>query len=135
MKKVFVSYRFTGENLGELKKTILLVHDSLKKGGYAYYSTIFDIDQFKNENWSGKKIMQKAFKEIDNSDFVLFFVKSPEVSQGMLLELGYCLAKHKKLVLVIKENIKESIFRRHIEKVIEFKTIEELNKTLSDLIL
>lgn len=129
-KKVFISYRFTGENKEELKKTILKIHEAIDKAGHDPYSTIFDTDQFANERWSGKKIMQKSFKELDSSDMILFFVKSPELSPGMLVELGYSLAKNKNMILAIKKDIKDSIFRRQIDKVIEFEDLEDLTKKL-----
>jgi nucleoside 2-deoxyribosyltransferase len=74
--------------------------------------------------------MEKAFHEIDTSDQVLFFVNSPEVSQGMLMELGYAIARKKRLVLAIREDIRDSIFRRHIDDVIEFKDVDDLQEKL-----
>ena len=116
-----------------MKKIIPQFHETIKRAGHNSYSTIFDTDQFANKKWSGKKIMEKAFEEIDKSDAVLFFVKSPEVSQGMLIELGYSLAKKKKVILAIQRDIKENIFRRQIENIMEFNDLEDLTKKLSKL--
>jgi nucleoside 2-deoxyribosyltransferase len=132
-KRIFISYRFTGENKEELKKTIIGIHNSLEKAGHNHYSTIFETEQFANEKWSGKQIMEKAFKEIDNSDVVLFFVKKEDISQGMLVELGYSLAMKKKIILAINKNIKESIFRRQIDKIIDFDNLDDLNDKLIKL--
>lgn len=126
MKRVFISYRFTGENKTKLKSTLVRIHEAFEKAGYSHYSTVNDSDQFADEKWSGKKIMKKAFKEIDSSDLVLFFVKSPKISQGMLVELGYVLAKNKKSILAIKKEIDKSIFRRQLDRVIEFEDINDL---------
>lgn len=132
-KKIFISYRYTGEDPEELMKIIPLIHDAIEEAGHNHYSTIFDEEQFANEKWSGKQIMKKAFKEIDESQLVLFFVKSEDISQGMLVELGYSLAKNKRLVLAIKKDIKESIFRRQIDEVIEFKDLSDLKEKLLKL--
>ena len=110
MKKVFISYRFTGEKKDNLKKTILKLHKFVKNAGFECYSTILDTDQFSSKKWSGKKIMQKAFAKIKDSDIILFFVNSDKVSEGMLLELGFTLAQNKKVVLAIHKNIKQSIY-------------------------
>jgi len=134
-KRVFISYRFTGEEPKELKKTLLQIHETVEKAGHEHYSTIFDSEQFADKRWSGKQIMEKAFNEIDKSDLVLFFVKSPEVSQGMLVELGYTLAKNKRVILAIQKEIRDSIFRRHIDEVIEFEDLEELKNKLTGLSL
>ncbi len=130
MKKVFVSFRFTGEDKKELKKIIPEIHNSLEKIGYKVYSTIFDSEKFSEENWTGKEIMKRVFREIDNSDLVLFFVRNSKVSQGMLVELGYSLAKKKELLLAIQKNVKESIFRRQIDQVIEFEDLDDLKEKL-----
>ncbi|MCX6804336.1 MAG: hypothetical protein NTY48_07280, partial [Candidatus Diapherotrites archaeon] len=57
------------------------------------------------------------------------------ISQGMLVELGYSIAKDKKLILAIQTGIKESIFRRQIGTVIEFDNIEELKNKLENMLL
>ena len=129
-KRIFISYQFTGENPERLKETIPQLHDAIEKAGHNHYSTIFDSDQFANEKWSGRQILNKAFKEIDKSDIILFYVKSSRISQGMVAELGYCLAKKKKLILAINATIKESIFRRQIDEVIEFKGLKDLKQKL-----
>ena len=131
--KVFVSYRYTGESREELDRVMPEVCDVLKSAGYSHYCSLFDSDQFESEKWSGKRILQKAFSEIDSSDAVLFFVRSPEVSQGMLVELGYSLAKKKKLVLLIQRAVKESIFRRQIDTVVEFESMSDLKDKLVNL--
>jgi len=132
-KRIFISYKFTGEDKEKLKNTILQLYDSLDKAGHKYYSTILDSDQFASKKWSGKQIMEKAFKEMDASDAVLFFVNGTEISQGMLVELGYALAKRKKIILAINSKVKESIFRRQIENIIEFENVQQLHKSLSNL--
>jgi nucleoside 2-deoxyribosyltransferase len=130
MKKVFISFRYTGENKAELKRIIPQLHETLEKAGYVVYSTIFDSDKFAEENISGKEIMRKAFQEIDNSDLILFFVRTSDISQGMLVELGYSLAKRKNLLLAIQKDIKVNIFRRQINQIIDFKDLEELKGKL-----
>ena len=129
-KKVFISYRFTGEDPEELKRTISQIHDAIGEAGHKHYSTIFDSKQFASEKWSGKQIMGKAFKEIDKSDLILFFVNSPQVSPGMLVELGYSLAKKKRILLAIQKEIKDIIFRRQINEIIEFDDLADLKNRL-----
>ena len=132
-KRVFIAYRFTGEDPVEIKKIISQIGEVLESTGYSFYCAIFDSDQFENENWSGKKILGKVFKEIDNSDLVLFFVNSSKISQGMLVELGFSLAKNKEIILAIKKDITDSIFRRQIENVLEFENLDDLKKQLTKI--
>lgn len=130
IKKIFVAYRYIGEKLDVLKKMMTAVCNSLNEAGHNHFCTIFEEEKFAKEKWTGKQIMRKAFQEIDSSDTVLFFVKSEKISQGMLMELGYSIAKNKKMILAIKKGMNNSIFRRHIDEVIEFENINDLKKKL-----
>jgi nucleoside 2-deoxyribosyltransferase len=131
--KVFLSYKFTGENKNDLVSYITKVEDAFKLRNVNVYSTIHDSDQFANENWSGKQILNKAFKEIDSSEILLFIVRKEEISQGMLVELGYSLHTDKRLVLFINKNIGPSIYKRQIEEQYEFTDIESLLRIISEL--
>lgn len=132
-KKVFISYRFSGEDPEFLKTTIPKLHEALDECGHEHYSTFFDAEEFERDFWTGREIMDKAFLEIDSSDIVLFFVQSPASSQGMLMELGYSIAKKKKMILVIRDIIKTSIFRRHVDQVIAYKDLNELKEKLKEI--
>ncbi len=132
-KKVFISFRFSGEDTEFLKITIPKLHEALQECGHEHYSTFFDAEEMERDRWTGREIMDKAMQEIDTSDVILFFVQSPALSQGMLIELGYAIAKKKKMILVIKDIIKTSIFRRHVHQIIEYDRLEELKDKLKEL--
>jgi nucleoside 2-deoxyribosyltransferase len=77
--------------------------------------------------------LEYALKELNNSDCLLAFVKSKKKSEGMLLEIGYALAKRKKFILAIKKDIKTTFIREIADQVIEFRTLEELYRKLQNL--
>lgn len=128
--KIFIAYRFTGEKIENIKKRLDIISKTIKTCNHNCYSTILENDQFETEKWSGRAIMHKAFKEIDSSDIVLFFINSDKLSRGMILELGYSIARDKKLILLARDKIKDSIFHRHIDKIITYKTKKELINNL-----
>lgn len=132
MKKIFISYKFTGEPVEKLRKVIPLIHDALGGAGHGHYSTFSDSEQFESEAWSGKRIMEKAMKEMDSSDVILFFVNSDDESQGMILELGYAFGKGKRVVLAVNKRVGNCIFRRQIWEVIEFEDINDLCRILKN---
>ena len=126
--KYYLAYRFTGEDLEELKKTLTHVCDLLSKHGHHNYCSFFDPSMV---NIGNKKVLEKAFKEIDNSDVLIVFIKSEEKSEGMLIEIGYALSKKKKIFLLIKKGIKTTYVREIADEIIEFDDLykpKELTK-------
>ncbi len=134
MVRIFISYRFTGEDINELKKLMKTVGDVLNKAGHEHYCTVWDSQKFAEEKFTGKQIMNYGFKEIDKSDVVLFLVKSNEISEGMLVEAGYTIAKKKKSLLLINKNVKSHILRRLFENnITEFDNIDDLLNKLKEI--
>jgi nucleoside 2-deoxyribosyltransferase len=129
--RVFISYQFRGILKEDLFATIPKIHKAIETAGHNHYSTLFESEQYTTEKWSGKEIMNKAMKEIDSSSVVLFYVHKIPESQGMLVELGYALSKKKRCILAINKNITQSIFRRLIDEIIEFETLEDLTQKLT----
>ena len=72
-------------------------------------------------------------KELDDSDCILAFVKSEEKSEGMLIEIGYALAKRKKFILAIKKDIETTFIKEMADQIIEFEGLNELYNKLSKL--
>jgi nucleoside 2-deoxyribosyltransferase len=124
--KVFLSYRFTGEDPKVLKKTLMRICNSLEKAGHTHYCSFWKGDLFKENKYSNKQILNHALKELDSSDIYLAFIKSEEKSEGMLIEAGYALAKGKKFYLAIQKGVYTNFMREIADKVIEFEDLEEL---------
>ena len=131
--KIFVSYRFTGEEPKELKHFIESTCNALEKTGCNFFCSYFSEEFFRQQNFSHKQILEYAFKEIDTSDCILALIKSGEKSEGMLLEIGYAIAKKKKFILALKKGVKPFFLEEMAEKVIEFEGIEDLCYKLSKL--
>lgn len=112
--KVFISYRFTGEFPEFLHSVIDPIVAKLAELGHSSYCTLYDSLQFEEERWSGKAIMTKAFAELDSSDVVLFLVWNEDISEGLILELGYAIAKGKRIALIAKEDVGRHICLRQI---------------------
>lgn len=131
--KVFLSYRFTGENPEVLKETIHNICASLEKVGYNHFCSFWKGDFFNENKFTHKQILDYALNELEKSDIYLAFIKSKDKSEGMLIEAGYALAKKKKIYLAIKKGIRTAFMREIADKIIEFGTLEELYKKLKKL--
>ena len=75
--------------------------------------------------------MDYSYEELDKSDCLLAFVKSEEKSEGMLLEIGYAIAKKKKFILAIKKDAKTVFLREMANQIIEFDNLKDLYEKLS----
>ena len=131
--KIFISYKFAGENPQELEKILLEISNVLEESGHKVYSASKDEDLFIQENFSAKQILNHALTEIDNADCLLVFAKSNEKSEGMLIEIGYALAKNKKIILAIKENVNFFFTEDIADEVIEFEDFDNLLNKLKEI--
>jgi len=128
--KIFISYRFTGEDPKELNETMKNICDVLERKEHKVLCTLWKEGFFKENNFTNKKILEHALKELESSDIYLAFVKSKDKSEGMLIEAGYALAKGKKFILVIKKGIKTTFMHELANEIIEFNDLEELYEKL-----
>lgn len=130
--KVFIGQAVTGEDLSQLYKEMDQVYLSLDKAGHLHYCTLKE-DEKEFSKKTKRQIMEHAFNEIDKSDAFLAIVRSEKRSEGLLIEIGYVMAKKKRFVLAIKQDVKNTYLRELADEVIEFDNIQELSKNLEEL--
>lgn len=106
--KSFISYRHKGEDPDKLLKLLTAVRDGLSESGISAYCTFFDEDAFQEKNPGARDIMDHAFKKINTVDVLFVILTSDEKSEGMLMEIGYALAKKIPIVVAAKSTVKVS---------------------------
>lgn len=131
--KVFVAYKYTGEDFKELQKTIPNICKTIDSAGNGTLCSFFNEDFYKEKKYSTGQILKHVFKEIEKADCLLAFIQSPEKSEGMLLEIGYALALDKKFILAIKKGLETTFLHEMADQVIEFENIEELHTKLKKI--
>jgi len=124
--RVFISHKFRGRNKKKLRKSLEKICALLEAQGNETF--VFFRDK---ENWGEKKylpgeVISAAFKEIEKSDSLLYFVDHKEPSKGALLEFGYAKALNKKTVLLISEKYSFPILEAIADTVIKFEKLEEI---------
>jgi nucleoside 2-deoxyribosyltransferase len=129
--KIFLSYRFTGEDPVELQKNLSAIIQTLRGGGYEVYCSIEDEAWFREKKHTNKEIMEHAFKIIDECDLLLAYIKSDEKSEGMLVEIGYFIGKGKPFALALKRGVKTTSIAEMAKPLIEFDALEDLCEKLS----
>ena len=129
--KIFIGQRVTGEDLEKLKKFSIKISKILEGNGHSVYCDVINKGV---ESKSPREQMDKAFREIDNSDAFLGIIKSNKKSEGMILEVGYVIAKGKRLILAVKSKIKNSTYLNEMtSEVITFDTNGDLLNKLKEL--
>ncbi len=131
--KAFIAYRFSGENITKVMPLLMAVRDSLKKKGVESYCTLFDEERFRNNGMSAKEIMSHAFSIIDDSDFLFVLQRSEEKSEGMLMEVGYCIAENKPIIVATKSRIYNTYLPQLATIAFEWSGIEDLSEKIGQL--
>lgn len=131
--KIFISYRYTGEDPEILKEIVQDLGKSLEKAGHSHFCSFWKNGFFNENKFTHKQILNYALDELEKADVYLAFVKSEDKSEGMLIEAGYAIAKNKKFWLAIKKGAHTVFLREMADKIIEFETMEELYSKLSKL--
>ncbi|MDQ5943556.1 MAG: hypothetical protein QG675_324 [Patescibacteria group bacterium] len=103
--KTFISYRHTGEDQKSLEKLLIPIRDTMQEEGVEAYCTFFDEDEFQGKSFGPREIMNHAFSIIDKSDFLFVVQTSDSKSEGMLMEVGYCIANNIPVVVATKDTV------------------------------
>lgn len=129
--KIFIGQAVTGEDINKLREESKKIIKILEEAGNDCYCTILEGDEWEKNLLPGDKL-KHAFKIIDKHDIFLAIVRSEKRSEGMLMEIGYAISRNKKLILAINENVQNTYLREMANKIIEFKTLDELNEKLNN---
>ncbi len=132
-KKFFLSYKFTGEDITELIETLSKILATLRTLGHKVYCSIEDEKSFQENLKTNKKILHHTLNHLDDSDLIFAFVRSEQKSEGMLLEIGYALAKEKPFVLAIQNGIKTTFLTEIANTLIEFESVNDLCEKLKEV--
>lgn len=106
--KTFVSFRFSGEDPKTLEPLLTQVRDTLAAKGVEVYCTFFDEAEFKDKAMGPRQILDHAFRVIDDCDFLFVVQTSDSKSEGMLMEVGYCLAKNIPVIVATHDSVKST---------------------------
>jgi len=127
----FLSYKFTGEDINLIKEKLEKILPILRLNGNSVYCSFEDQDFFKKNNFDSKKILEHALKKLDDCEKGLILLDSDQKSEGMLLEIGYMVAKEKPFILAKRNGIKTTFLEKIAEDVINFDSVEELCNKLN----
>src|ERR1035437_2630057 len=125
--KTLISYKFTGETKENLENLIIPINDAFKKANIKAYCTFFDKNLAKIEKtFKPQDYTFYAFKLIDDIDFLFTVLNSDEKSEGMILEVGYCIGKKIPVIVAVKDGVNKTYLPGMANMIINWKDINDL---------
>ena len=120
MYDLFISFRFTGEDPAIRKQEIDFLIEKLQPTYPHIYCSLYD-DFFEQEGISYADIIERTLDMLSQSKKMLIYVKSSEKSEGMLIEVGYAIAKNIPMEVYIKKGVSTTFLRDVTDRVVEFE--------------
>lgn len=131
--RAFISFRFTGEKLEDIKALIDPVQTALKDKGIDAYCNLSDDDlDERSKNFQPQDYVFDAFKIIDNTNLLFVILNSESKSEGMILEVGYCIAKKIPVVVAVKNGIINTYLPGMADAVIKWDEVSDLVNIISE---
>ncbi len=131
--KIFLSYRFTGQDPQLLQENITKISAALTAAGHEVWHSLDSEEHYRAKQFNNKQIMEHALQNLDQADVLLAFVNSEEKSEGMLVEIGYALARGKKFILAIQKSLQTTSIKLMASQVLEFSDLDDLCAQLKQL--
>lgn len=129
--KFFFSYKFSGEIIDVLHTNINPLLEIIRSSGNTVYCSLEDELWFREKSRTNKEIMEHAFAKIDKSDYGIVFLNSNEKSEGVLMEIGYMIAKNKPFLLLKNRNVNLVSVDQLAKRIIVFNTSNDLGDNLN----
>ena len=130
--EAFVAYRHTGESEEVLEEMLTLVCRTLGSAGVSAYCTFFAEKEFQSRKLNARQIMEHAFKAIDARD-LLFVVQASEAkSEGMIMEVGYSIAKKKPIIVATHNAVKNTYLPKMANIALTYNSLDNLETKIAD---
>ena len=98
--KVFISYKYTGETKEDLNMLLVSALSGFNKNNLDVYCNFFDTDlPIRSKDFKPQDYVFDSFKFLSDSDLLFVILNSEVKSEGMILEVGYAIAKNIPVVI------------------------------------
>lgn len=131
--KIFISYRFSDIPIEELEKLLNPVCDLFKNHNIQTFCNFYKDRHYKENGYTVSEIMDDCFLMIDQFDIILCLVDTPKQSPGMLLEVGYGLAKEKLVMVCSRKDCEIDTLCELADENISYENYDDLIYKLKEL--
>lgn len=130
--RIFISYRHTGETNESLQGLLQPIIAALRDIGHDPICTFFDEHNRLGNDGSPRAMMQQAFGLIDDCQALFVVQHSEQKSEGMLIEVGYCIAKSIPIVVASNHTVKNTYLPSMATASISYRNIDELTEWITN---
>jgi nucleoside 2-deoxyribosyltransferase len=131
--KAFIAYRFTGVPIEELRPLLRQVVDAFRRRNIDTYCSLFDEQTFQAEHYTQQDIFAHTFAILDGCDMLFVIQTTNEKSEGLLMEVGYCIAKRIPIVVAQHEHVTETYIHELAQVALRYTSVGELCAHIASL--
>ena len=128
--RAVISYKYTGVSIDDLERTLRVVYDSLISVGVDPFCIQFAKRDGEIEQKTPAEMMQDAFREIEASDMLFVIQSSRDRSEGMLMEVGYALARNMPVIIATHTSVRNTYLPDMTDQRIKYSSLYDLNKKI-----
>ncbi len=85
--KIFLSHRYTGEDITSLTIALRIITDTLESLGHAVFCSLWLIPYFEEQKMTADDNYAYCLEAMHGSDYMLAYIQSDSESKGMIMEL------------------------------------------------
>lgn len=123
---IVISYRFSHVPLETVHQLVDPIYNILKTNGIDVFCNFYENDKYEKEHYAVKAIMYECFSILDTKDTILCLVDTAEYSCGMILEVGYAVAKGKEVIVCSREGCQIKTLDHIATKTLTYKDYDDL---------
>lgn len=128
---IYVAYKFSNiENKQGVREDVQNVAALLERAGHNTFILGRDLQKWKNYSHPVHHKMFTIFNQIRKSDCVVAYVNAHVFSRGLFMEMLMAKMLGKKIVLAIRNDVKESFFEKISDEVVRYNSFNDLIENL-----
>lgn len=131
-----ISYKYSGASPKRLNRLLGSVADALEENGQDYFCLHFTREQIIKEagQYAEHIMLKRAMSEIDTCDYLLVIYDQQEKSAGMLMEIGYALAKNKPVYMLYNNSIDTGYVKDMLNRSWAYNDIDKLKTAVNNFV-
>lgn len=130
-----ISYKYSGADKKRLNQLLSSVANALEELGQEYFCLEFVREEVIAEagEYSEHIMLKRALAEIDTCDYLLVVYDQQEKSAGMLMEIGYAIAKNKPVYMLINNNVAPGYVQDMADAIASYNCVEDIKSSVDRL--
>ncbi len=131
--RVFVSYRFTGVDKVAIDRLLAVACDALKTKGVEPVCVHFEVAGAAEGQLSPEEAMRESFRLVDKAGALFVLQDAPARSEGMLMEVGYCIAKGWPVIVATQQAVTGTYLPAMADVAVRWGDYDDLARVIGQI--